>query len=86
MNNNVKELEKDKEGRYRDVKKMNENIEVIEYFNSIICQMYSKMMYKIIDKEIVICKGSTIMGNYSLIKYGNMNNSEEVKDKMNEKE
>ncbi len=66
------------------LRKMNENIEVIEYFNSIICQMYSRMMYKIIDKELVICKGSTIMGNYSMVKYGNMNNSDEVKNKMKE--
>ena len=66
------------------LRKMNENIEVIEYFNSIICQMYSRMMYKIIDKELVICKGSTIMGNYSIVKYGNMNNSDEVKNKIKE--
>ena len=81
----LRNWKKIRDGDIEIIKKRNENIEIIEYFNSIICQMYGKMMYKIIDGEMVICKGSTIMGNYSLINYGNMNNSEKIKENMNEK-
>ena len=48
----------------------------IEYFNSFIYQMYNKMVYKIINGEIVICKPNTMMGNYNFIRYCNTNNSE----------
>ena len=64
------------------IKDRNKNIEIIEYFNSIICQMYGKMMYKEMNNELLICKGSTIMGNYSLINYGNMGNSKEMRDEL----
>ena len=54
----------------------------IEYFNSFIYQMYNKMVYKIIDGELVICKPNAMMGNYNFIRYCNSNNSEAVKLKL----
>ena len=54
----------------------------IEYFNSFIYQMYNKMVYKIIDDELVICKPNAMMGNYNFIRYCNSNNSDAVKQKL----
>ena len=34
------------------------------------------MLFKIIRNELVICKPSSIMGNYSFIKYCNMDNTD----------
>jgi hypothetical protein len=55
---------------------VNKEISTVEYFNSVIYQIYSKMVFKIIRNELVICKPSSIMGNYSIIKYCNMNNTD----------
>ena len=36
------------------VKKYNKKLKTVEYFNSIIYQMYNKMAYKLIDNYLVI--------------------------------
>ena len=54
-------------------------LEVAEYFHSSIYQMYSKMYFKYVQCELVICKAATIMGNYSFIRYCYTDNSETVK-------
>ena len=54
----------------------NKKLSNVEYFNSVIYQIYSNMLFKIIRNELVICKPSSIMGNYSFIKYCNMDNTD----------
>lgn len=49
--------------------KYNLTLDTVEYFNSIIYQIYSKMIYKEINNKIVIAKASAIMGTYSIIKF-----------------
>ena len=58
----------------------NENLKLknIEYFNSIIYQMYNKMVYKIIDNNLIICKPISIMGKFNIIQYCNLNISENL--------
>ena len=57
---------------HSDVEKIliyNSNLDTVEYFNSIIYQMYSKMIFKYINNELIIAKASAIMGTYSIIRF-----------------
>lgn len=60
------------------VKKYNKKLKTVEYFNSIIYQMYNKMAYKLIDNYLVICKPIAIMGNFNIIHYCNLNIPNEI--------
>lgn len=51
------------------IQKYNSTLDIVEYFNSIIYQIYSNMIYKEINNKLVIAKASAIMGNYSIIKF-----------------
>ena len=60
------------------IRKNNKNLDTVEYFNSIIYQMYNKMSYKLIDNYLVICKPIAIMGNFNIIHYCNLNVPSEI--------
>lgn len=50
----------------------------VEYFNSFIYQIYNKMVYKIIENSLIICKPNTMMGNYNFIRYCDTNIKEDI--------
>jgi len=52
-----------------NILKYNLTLDTVEYFNSIIYQIYSKMIYKYVDDKLIIAKASAIMGTYSIIKF-----------------
>tara|TARA_X000000950_G_scaffold159369_2_gene195209 strand:+ start:2877 stop:3719 length:843 start_codon:yes stop_codon:yes gene_type:complete len=54
----------------------------VEYFNSFIYQIYNKMVYKIIDDSLIICKPNTMMGNYNFIRYCDTNIKEDINKKL----
>ena len=45
------------------------DMSLIEYYNSIIYQIYSKMIYKFIDDKLIIAKATSIMGTYAIVKF-----------------
>ena len=60
------------------IKNKNKDLKTIEYFNSIIYQIYNRMVYKIIDNNLVICKPISIMGKFNIIQYCNLDINENV--------
>ena len=60
------------------IKTKNKELKTVEYFNSIIYQIYNRMLYKIINNNLVICKPISIMGKYNIIQYCNLNISNDI--------
>jgi len=52
-----------------EFKLFNKDLQQVEYFNSFIYQVYSRMIYKKVNSKLVIAKASAIMGTYSIIKF-----------------
>ena len=64
------------------IKNKNKELQTVEYFNSIIYQIYSRMIYKVIDNSLVICKPISIMGKYNIIQYCNLNIPDDINQKL----
>lgn len=64
------------------IQNKNKELKTVEYFNSIICQIYSRMVYKIVDNNLIICKPISIMGQYNIIQYCNLNISKNINKKL----